>query len=414
MESEKEQGMFWLPSDPEVTIAGFVMPNAQGGTDLTTHGQLGSFGFERNEPRIIHGVFPDSCIKLVNCFATKQEMKLDALPADETTWHCQFAFRGNDYLGDIPNRIKSVEAVIELLGDWVPGFEGIRLSQDSPSISWPPSQPDQSASWYLGNVAVHQEIWPSWKDLRFGVETVTLTAHTLVRMTFKQPQSWENAQHLALCLQALLSIAKGEAVHVARMSIVEDGNPDARLDASYNRVLHRGALQIPHSELFTMDELGGMEGMAKWLNLLHDQEALLTALLVDRYRQPAFVTDRTSHLLIACEAYQRHRMEDPGRMVANFWAEVIDPMLTQAGCSFEEWIGDPKEWKDKVRDVRNNHGIGHLQGYGTNSSALPDFHLINEQLYLLVVLCLLSECAVSSDVRKQVVNRMRSNWKVRL
>ena len=414
MENEKEQGMFWLPNDPEERVAGVVTLNAEGGTVLTTYGQLGPFGFEGREQVTIHGVLAGSYIKLVNCFATNQRMNFDSFPADETTWQCQFAFRGNDYRGDIPNRIKSVEAVIELLGDWVPGFEGIKLNQASPSLSWPSSQPDQSASWNLGNVAVSQEIRPSWKNARHGVETATVTAHTSARVTLNQPQSWKTADHIVLCLQALVSVAKGEAVHVERMSIVEEGNPDARLDASYNRVLHRGALQIPHSELFTMDELGGAEGIARWLNVLHGQETLMTALLVDRYRQPAFITDRTSHLLAACEAYQRHRMADPGKKVSNLWTAVIDPMLNQAGRSFEEWIGDPKEWKDKVSDVRNNYGVGHLQGYGSSSSVRPDFHLINEQLYLLVVSCLLSECAVSADVKNEVVNRIRSDWKMRL
>ena len=220
--------------------------------------------------------------------------------------------------------------------------------------------------------------------------------------------------HIVLCLQALLSVAKGEAVHVERTSIVEEGVHDAILGASYNRVLHRSALQIPHSELFTMDELGGVEGIARWLKVLCDQETLITALLVDRYRQPAFITDRTSHLLAACEAYHRHRMADPSKRIHNLWAEVIDPMLDQAGRSFEEWIGNPKEWKLKVSDVRNNYGVGHLQGYRSGTSAQPDFHLINEQLYLLVVACLLSECNVSEDIKHKVAKRMRSNWKIRL
>ena len=220
--------------------------------------------------------------------------------------------------------------------------------------------------------------------------------------------------HTVLNLQAIVSIAKGEAVRVDRTSIVEAGTPDARLGASYHPVLHKGTRQLRHSELFTMAELGGMEGLAQWLNVHCGQESLMTALLVDRYQQPAFITDRTSHLLIACEAYQRHRMIDPGKRINNLGSEVLDPMLDKASQPFEDWIGNPKDWKKKVNEVRNNYGVGHLQSYASNSPMQPDFHLINEQLYLLVVSCLLSDCRVSEETRREVVKRMRSEWKIRL
>ena len=314
----------------------------------------------------------------------------------------------------MPNRIKSVGATIELLGDWTPGFEGIKLSEDGLSLSWPASQPDQSASWDLGEVAVHQEILWSWSAARFGVESAAVKVHTSACVTFSQPQSWLNVMHTVLCLQALVSIAKGEAVHVERTSIVEEGTPDVGLDASYDQILHRGTQQIPHSELFTMEELGGVQGMAQWLNVLRDQESLIPALLVDRYRQPAFITDRTSHLLAACEAYHRHRMVDPNKWIRDFRKKVLDPLLRKAGHPLEEWIGDPKTWKDSVNDVRNNYGVAHLQGYASNALVRPDFHSINQQLYLLVVSCLLADCGLSDDLRRKIVKRMRSDWKIRL
>lgn len=70
--------------------------------------------------------------------------------------------------------------------------------------------------------------------------------------------------------------------------------------------------------------------------------------------------------------------------------------------------------KEKVADVRNNHGVSHLQGYVSRNSDQPDIHLINQQLCLLVVLCLLSECGVSEGVKDKFVKRMRSDWKIRL
>ena len=415
MDNEKEKGLFWLPDNPDEKVNGVVARTDEAGMTLTTFGRLGPFGSEVRQQQVIYGVLASTYIKLVNCLATNYRMDIESFAgADETTWHCQFAFCGSDYSGDVPNRIKSVEATIELLGDWTPGFEGIKLSEDGLSLSWPASQPDQSARWDLGEVAVHQEILWSWNAAGFAVENAAVRVHTSARVTFSEPQPWLTVMHTVLCLQALVSIAKGEAVHVERTSIVEEGTPDVGLGASYHPILHRGTQQIPHSELFTMEELGGVQGMAQWLNVLCDQESLIPALLVDRYRQPAFITDRSSHLLAACEAYHRHRMVDPNKSIRNLRKKVLDPLLHRAGRPFEEWIGDPKAWKDSVNDVRNNYGVAHLQGYASNALARPDFHSINQQLYFLVVSCLLADCGLSEDLRRKIVKRMRSDWKIRL
>ena len=416
MDKEKEQGLFWLPSNPEQKVQGAVTMDGDGGTALTTYGLLDLLGPETHDHQpVIHGVTADSHIKMVNCLLTNQRHNIGKFTEEgEETWHCQFAFRGDDYSGDVPNRIKSIEAIIELLDDWVPGFEGIKLGKDRLSLSWPASQPDQSARWNLGEVAVHQDIMHSRKSSRYAIEGATVRAQTSARISFDEPQSWETAMHTVLNLQAIVSIAKGEAVLVERTSIVEEGTPDKTLGTSYHPVLHRGTQQTSYSELFTMAELGGLKGIAQWLNVLRDQESLITALLVDRYRQPAFVTDRTSHLLMACEAYQRHRMKDRGKRINNLGKEVLDPMLDKAGDPFKEWVGNPEDWKKTVGEVRNNYGVGHLQSYASNSPVRPKFHLLNEQLYSLVVSCLLSECGVSEETRRKVVERMRSEWKIRL
>ncbi len=406
MDKQEEQGLFWLPGNPGEQVDGAITLDDEHGTMLTVYGQLGSSSVGSRE-QVIHGVLDGGHIKLVNCYSTNQRIATG-------TWHCQFAFRGDEYCGDVPNRIKSVEAEIELLRDWTPGFEGIQRAKDGSSLTWPASQPDQAARWALGVVAVRQDIRFSWEQSRHAVESATVRAHNSVRISFDEPQSWATVVGTVVDLQALVSVAKGEAVHVERMSMIQGGAPDARLSASYREILRRGARQLRHNELFTMQELGGVEGIARWLNVLRSRKYLIIPLLVDLYRQPVFVTDRTSHLLIVCEAYQRHFMADPGKRIDNLAKEVLAPMLSRAGCSFEEWIGNPEDWIKKVSEIRNNYGIAHLQGYTSTWSASPDIHSINEQLYLLVVTCLLSECGVSEDTRRKVAERMRSGTKIHL
>ena len=142
---------------------------------LTAYGQLGLFNLESEEQQVIHGVLTGGHIKLVNCYSTNQRTTIGKFAStDETTWRCQFAFRGDEYCGDVPNRIKSVEADIELLGDWTPGFEGVQRAEDGLSLTWPASQPDQAARWDLGVVVVRQDIRSSWNFSRHAVESATV------------------------------------------------------------------------------------------------------------------------------------------------------------------------------------------------------------------------------------------------
>ena len=88
--------------------------------------------------------------------------------------------------------------------------------------------------------------------------------------------------------------------------------------------------------------------------------------------------------------------------------------MSKADHPFKEWIGQPEAWKKKVDEVRNNYGVAHLQGYGDWEQEHPNFHSINEQLYTLVILCLLSECGVTEETKREIVERMRSETRIHL
>ena len=146
MNKEKEQGLFWLPSDPQEKIEGEITTGNDLRTVLTVHGRMGQPQTNLTQTDAIHGVIRGDHIKLVNCLRSNHELYTEGfIEREQSTWKCQFAFQGDEYAGDIPKRIKSVDVKIELLGEWVTGFEGIHTSEDRTSLSWPPSQPDQSA-----------------------------------------------------------------------------------------------------------------------------------------------------------------------------------------------------------------------------------------------------------------------------
>ena len=124
---QEEQGFFWLPDKPEEKIEGVISINSEQGTVLTIYGEFDPLNPEPRKKQAIHGVLAQEHIKLVNCLNTGTRMNTQKFTEEnEETWRCQFAFRGDEYEGNVPNKIKSLEANIELLGEWVKGFKKIQ------------------------------------------------------------------------------------------------------------------------------------------------------------------------------------------------------------------------------------------------------------------------------------------------
>ncbi len=407
-------GQFWLPDEPQHRVNGTITFDDDGGASLVTTTQDGVDLHRggRNKHAIINGETVEHHIKLVGCFVVKENESIGqtSIASSETTWYCELAFLGEHYDGSLPSRIRSVEVHVELLEDWAVAFEGAKVERNADrwSISGPTTQPGLVHPWSLGKIAIRQT-----HSFQRSQTQTSVTTRTFFQLVFEQPQLWHGVTNAIGNLQALLSIAKGEAVRITGVSLVEEGNPHANLSAHYRPILRTNGNPIAHSELLTMNELGGIAGVGEWLNVLHHQGALIHGLLIDRYKPPPFVTDRTSHLLLACEAYQRRTMADPSRQV-QLRRDILEPMASRAGPSFQAWTGNKDAWTKKIAEVRNRHGVAHLQGYGGVPADGGDIHTLNEQLYVLVIICLLLDCGCPAKLLDQVTERARSKWKVLL
>ena len=409
MTDVSELGRFWLPCDPEDFVEGTLIVDENGVT-LVTQGQLLVSGLRNRKPRTIHGVLATDHVKLVDALITQSDTSSGRfLPErNQETWYCSGAFRGGQYDGDWPDNITSVEFQVQSLEDWVQGFAGLKWESGNSAgyVSWLRDPPDLTHQWELGEVSIRQTVGDSWQAARHHVREVTVRTNTFFHIDFDRPQSWEATLGVVGSLQALVSIATGKQAAVEWTAIVE-GPTDVRLIAYYVPTLRVIGQPVQHHELFTMDELGGIAGVGEWLNLMHDQGILRSALLVDRYRHPPFITDPTGHLLIACEVYRRPSMGNP-RAQVELRKDILDPMLCRAGQGFLDWIGDSSAWTRQVSEIRNKHGIAHFQAFNDEPVDVLQVHTLNQQLYVLVVNCVLADCGVSGKLKDEVVARFRS------
>ena len=209
-----------------------------------------------------------------------------------------------------------------------------------------------------------------------------------------------------------MSVAIGQAVGVERVTLtVNAGTSDERLSLHYEPVLRPLNPIAKESELFSMSELGGLEGVGKWLDLLWNQTHVKNGLLADKYQRPMFITDKTNHLLLAHEAYQRHTV---GRVKHKMNVpKILGPALELVVEIFLDWIESREDWIRKINNVRIEQ-VAHLENYGNVSVDAESLYTLNRQLYSLLVARILSECGLSVELLEKVVMRSRSDSVVRL
>ena len=406
------KGLFWLLDKPEHMVDGTLNIRDRGRLELTTQGLLDLID-DGDTLRTIRGATANGYVTLVEARTSGIKHQFNRyLTESQETWFCQYAFQGESGGGDrLDEEIVSAEVEIQSLPDWAYEGRNLRLDWGNDTLSWSVEQPGPSGKWSLGEVTIRHAVYPSRSGRAGHHRTVEVMTKTSFAVNFDQPRSLAEVLDTVSSLQALVSVAVGEAAAIERVTLtVSTGQPNQRLLLHYDPVLWPLDPAPKDSELFSMSELGGIEGVGRWLDFLRGQTVLKNGFLADRYRSPAFITDRTLHLLIACEAYQRHvgnRVGDEMRL-----PEVL-PALDPVGRGFLDWIGDWEVWQNSIAKIRNNEAA-HLQSYGRAMEDAEPIATVNEQLYAFLVIRILIQCGLSEELIERVVSRLRSEAVMRV
>lgn len=415
-----QEGLFWLPDRPDRTVDGKLAVDDKGALELTTRGLLDPGEYEIATHNTVHGVTQEGRVTLIEALASSRSDSFGRyLTRYQETWHPYYAFQGDSYEGDLDGDIVAVEVEIQSLPEWAYEGRDLHMSWRDGAVSWPAMDQllEPAGQWPLGEVSIRHRIYPSGTGRVGRYSAINISSTTSFVVRFSQPQSVASIEGTIGSLQALVSIAMGEAVKIERViATVDTGSAKDNLLLHFVPVLNPIDPTHKRSQLFSMEELGGLEGVGRWLDVLHGQTHARNGLLADVYRRPVFITETTGHLLIACEAYERHMAiytnhRSSSRKGSHMQIrKILDPALDLAGQEFLGWVGDPEGWKKKVHSVRIEQ-VAHLENYGTASVDAEDVYLLNRQLYTLLVARILSQCGLSEDLLDRVVSRSRSGWR---
>ena len=416
MRWDETSGLFWLPGQEDQIMQGTLKTNDVGALEFVTEDRFLPLHYPNadrphNDQLVIHGQSGSNRIKLLRCILTHS---FPVGPTRQTTWACQQAFVGDDYPGDTPQRIKSAEIRLEFMNEWLPRQlgDGDEFTGSAHQLFAAHKRAQIPTRWSHGTLSLGEQTEAHVAT----TETQNLVSRTaldpFLRFEFDTPQPFEVIADTVLSLQVLLTIATGKASGIDAITMVEGGTTDATLSAHYRPNLRKVGRAVPHHPLFNFLQFGGLHAVASWLDTLQGQTPLRQALVTDQYHEPAFSTDRTSHLLVACEVYMRRKWNDPSKKIWNFGQQALEPMVERAGDAFKQSIGDVQSWTKRTTYVRNNWGVAHFQGYGTKPEDGYGITPINNQLYLLMICCVLRDCGHSEEMLSPIIETFGQTTRV--
>ena len=235
------RGRFWSADEPYRQADGKVIIDSDGRVTLITDGffrdqnddqddgLFSTIGLS-NGNRLIEGQTISEHVKLSGCFVKAQHSgMLGTLNSVTPTveWHCNKAYIGSKYVGDEPTVIRSVEIVIPAYDEWVSGFPDIVMSHygETQTMSYPANPTNKTSPWNLGTLTISKKIRETNVQFaRYGTKTATLTASIGLIVEFEESQDIETAMKIVTALQALVTMAQGEACNRLSTRVYEHKN----------------------------------------------------------------------------------------------------------------------------------------------------------------------------------------------
>ena len=148
--------------------------------------------------------------------------------------------------------------------------------------------------------------------------------------------------------------------------------------------------------MFTFDDIGGIEGIAKWLDRSSDVRPVLGFLLSHWYLPKLYLENNFLNVVIALEALENIRPCGKTSL-----REALKYHYDSAGAAFQSAVPDRKVWVEITAKLRGKIAHGTPLRGTEYDQLLP----LTDSVYLLTVLSLLRECGIKVTLEAITANR---------
>lgn len=220
----------------------------------------------------------------------------------------------------------------------------------------------------------------------------------------------ENLIDVASDLQDLVSIGTGRTAAFNRLAIFHpDGDRTLPTGSRVRKPINvfaqwtarRSSSSKPlhgHDLYFTLNDLGGMPTVARWLKVAEKHRDTLGRVMATRYETKMYVTDRYLNRMAALEAFNRKEAGDGNKKVS--LERRLNRCAYLAGQPIVDLVGDVAAWIKILKSDRDD--IAHHFGRRMHQHTAEQLYLA-ESAYWLYVLCLLRLAGAPDSVFNRII-----------
>lgn len=380
-------------------------------------GRKDLFGADAEMPRIL-GEAEGKYLTLIDCYEANYRGNLRRSSPPTQRIHANHAFVGA--LFDPPEELAFSKMFIGLedLTAWI-GRTGIqerphinegRFDKHTPEAT---RLPDDEARLDGYTLKLWHQV--NWKQTRY--REGTLSERHRFTIVPDELTGWRDLLKIAADLADLLSAA----FHfpVAYDAICFE-HPDAYSQHGEERHHHQidihaqwqtqlGTRDKPpthHQMTFSFDDIGGMDGVARWLSVASKHRRAISRMMATRRRTGMYVEDRFMNCIAAAEGLHRKHVTRRKRTLA----ERLTGLLDLAGDEFKTALPNHEAWVQIVKGERNDLAH-HFDQRATNEH--PVHLYLAASTYWLVLLCLLRIMPAPSQALERLASHEQFEWDMR-
>lgn len=432
-------GRWWLPEHADHQVPGLLTWNPETGGELRLHGELRPVKWIDNvladgtvqkyrEHRmrvdsrypIIHGRSESQGYTLLDSFT----LTIRPQYAEESSERVRVnrVLEGALFDGEDDLAADRANFRMRHLSSWV-GTTGLssehpRLRQDGEdrfALVTARTIPTFSASHDGGSVQLAQWL----KGTGDGVHALGVEQGWALRFVFPVERRMQWFIDAAGDFQDLATIGVGHTADFESVVVQHPDLPllslagtpigDARADINYYaRWSARSDPTDPvtkHDMYFTFDDIGGVDGVGRWMVLAEHYRTELGRVMATRYSSSMYLEDRIMNVCASLDSFDRVR-RDTGTHVD--YVKRLEACIDLAGQPFLDLISqNPHQWARDVKELR--HDLAHHRQRFRLEGSVGE-HLVSEQLFWLFVMCMLRLVDTPRAAFESIANHQQIDW----
>ena len=406
MERTTLEGHFWRVDSPEHRVAGSLHFGGVDSAELSLIGSLNPSdfpGYSTGDVIRIIGEAQGKTLTLDGCFLIGNRSYSGT--GTQERYYVATILSGAAFSDSEPLEFVGANLFLQHLDEWSGlcciSNDHTSFSKGEGAITYTRPQ-TSSIRTYFGEL----ELWSNFNvhSDRFKQSVEQIYGFT-IRLDESQPLT--KVMQLGSALQDLLTICTDTTAAITRFSLrhselkLESPAGDIRYTPIELHVQHRGnhalsdSTRILHPRmLVTFDQLGGIDGVGRWVDCASKYEGVLSALLSHRYIPMMYTDNRFGDIVTAAEALTRIRYGKQNLKLQS----ALKSLAMEAGEPFRALVQDVNSWTKCIVTTRTNNVVHR----GLHENEAPDLYALSESVYFLVVMCLLRECGVDIDTSTDI------------